>query len=95
MSDEKFGQCAPADATMSERLECCAALLALDHPGHLLTALFEAGIRIVDAKDWAVLEACAAFPTGVLEGDVLPSRQAMSDISWCWTQAELARRRKP
>ncbi len=53
---ERFGQCAPADATPSQRLEVASSLLLLDDPLQLLHALRDAGLHVVSPEAFAVLE---------------------------------------
>lgn len=55
---DRFGQCAPFDATPRERLEAASALLMLADPLHLVEALRDAGLRAVTPEAWAVLEEC-------------------------------------
>jgi hypothetical protein len=62
---------------------------------HLRALLASQGLSIIGAKDRAVLEACAAFPTAALTHDATFSRNEMSDLSLRWTEAELDRREKP
>jgi len=54
------------------------------------------GLHIVSAKDMAVLEASAAFPTEYVDGSHVPSLddwQRCSEFSLAWERAELARRK--
>lgn len=62
---------------------------------HLRQVLSAHGLHIVSEAERKVLEACAAFPTEALTGDLYPSRDnrnELSDISLRWSEAELARR---
>lgn len=49
--EERPGQCAPSDATWSERVESAAALLCLAGPADLLSAVRDAGLTLVVTED--------------------------------------------
>lgn len=93
--------CLVGDITRSDEDRCCLMcgydLVSLTDLRSLLSAH---GLHIVDAKDWAVLEACSAFQTEALDGSLmhvpctLQDRKRQAEISWTWCQAELARREK-
>lgn len=89
---ERFGQCAPSDATMRERVECAAMLLQLSGPGVLLEALRDSGLHIVSEADRKVLDACAALPEKQLQASLSGRPFRASHQQREFSQAELARR---
>lgn len=67
-------------------------------PADVLRSAEDAGLHIVSEADKRVLDACAAFPTGALDGSLkgvpytLQNIKRQTEISDAWCEAELARR---